>query len=52
MIFNTVVDVVARAALDVVCGTQEEQHRLGWASGEKNLVFYADNGRIAGRDHE
>ena len=25
---------------------------MGWAAGERNLVFYADDGRIAGRDHE
>ena len=22
-----------------------------WAAGERNLVFYADYGRIAGQDH-
>ena len=22
-----------------------------WAAGERNLIFYAENGRIVGRDH-
>ena len=52
MIFNIVVDVVVREVLDVVCGPQEAQHGLGWVSGEKNMVFYAKDGRIAGQDHE
>ena len=25
---------------------------MGWADGERNLIFYADNGRIVGQDHE
>ena len=52
MIFKIVVDVVIRAVLDVICGTQETQHGLGWAAGKRNLVFYADYGRIAGRYHK
>ena len=24
---------------------------MGWASGEHNLIFYADGRRIGGRDH-
>ena len=24
---------------------------MGWAAGERNLFFYMDDGRIAGRDH-
>ena len=52
MIFNNVVDVVVRAVLDVFCSPQEDQNCMGWASGERNLVFYADDGRIVGRDHE
>ena len=24
---------------------------MGWAEGKNNLIFYADNGRIGGRDH-
>ena len=39
MIFNIVVNAVVWAVLDVVCGTQEAQHGLGWAAGERNLVF-------------
>ena len=25
---------------------------MGWAAGERNLFFYADDGRIEGQDHE
>ena len=41
-IFNIMVDVVIRTVLLEVCGPQEEHHGLGWASGEHNIVFYAD----------
>ena len=43
---------MVRAVLDEVCGTQEAQHGSGWAAGERNVIFYADDGRIAGRDHK
>ena len=46
MIFNIVVGVVVREVLGVVCGPQESQHGLVWSSGERNLVFYTDSGRI------
>ena len=52
MIFNIVVNAVVRAVLDVLCGPQEEQHGLGWADRDVTLVFYTDDGRIAGRAHE
>ena len=39
MIFNIVVDVVVLAVLDVICGPQEDQHVLGWAAGERNVIF-------------
>ena len=51
MIFNIVVDMVVQAVLVVVCGPQETKHSLGWAAGERNMIFYASNGRIAGLDH-
>ena len=35
----------------VVCGPHEAQHGMGWAVGERNLIFYADDGRIVRRDH-
>ena len=38
-IFNIVVDAVVRVVLDVVYGPQEDQHSLGWADGERNLIF-------------
>ena len=49
---NIVVDAVVWAVLDAVCGPQDPQHDLGWAAGERNLIFYAKYGRIAGRYHE
>ena len=49
VIFNIMADVVVRAVLLVVCGTQEVQHGMGWATGERKLVFYADVRRISGR---
>ena len=51
MIFNIVADAVVIAVLEVVFGPQEARHGMGWAAGERNLVFYTDVGRIAGRDH-
>ena len=52
VIFNIVVDAVVRAVFDVVCVPQEAQHGLGWAAGEGNLIFYAGDVRIVGRDHK
>ena len=49
MIFNIVVDSVVGATLEVVCPPQEERHGMGWATGERNLIFYTDDGRIGGR---
>ena len=51
MILNIVMDAVARTTLELVCAPQEAPHRTGWAAGERNLIFYAENGRIGGRDH-
>ena len=42
---------MVRAVLEVVLGPQEEQYKMVRATGEWNLVFYADDGRILGRDH-
>ena len=52
MIFNIVVDEVVQEVLDVICVPQEVQNGLGLVAGERNLIFYADDGRIAGRDNE
>ena len=52
IVFNIVLDAVVRAVLDVFFGTQESQNDMGWAAGEINLVFYTNDGRIDGRDHE
>ena len=51
MILNIVVDAVARATLEVVCGPQEARHGIEWATGNWNLIFYADDESIGGRDH-
>ena len=51
-IFNIMVDAVVQAVLEEVYIPQEAHHSMGWAVGEINIVFYADYGRIAGRDHE
>ena len=50
MIFNIVVDAVMRVVLVVVCGTHEVQHSMGWAEGEQDRVFYANDRRISGGD--
>ena len=41
---------MVRAVLLEVCGTQDLQHGSGWAAGDNNIVFYADDGGIAGRN--
>ena len=50
-IFNIMVEAVVRAFLLEVYGPQEAHHVFGWAAGEHNIVFYADDGRIAGRNN-
>ena len=49
-VFNIVVDSVLRAVLLEVYGPQKAHHKFGWAAGEHCIVFYADNGRIVGRN--
>ena len=46
IMFNIVVDAVVRDVLYVVCGPQEAQHSMGWDMGERNMVLYANDGRI------
>ena len=41
---------MVRVVLLEVCGSQEVHHGLGWTSGENNIVLYADDGRILGRN--
>ena len=43
---------MVRAVLEEVCSLQEAQHGTGWVAGEINIVFYVDDGRIAGHDYE
>ena len=52
IIFNIVVDAVVWAILDMDCGPQESQHGLVWADGDKNVILYANGGRVAGQDHK
>ena len=51
MIFNILMDAVVRAVVAVFCGTQGAHHGMGWVAGERNLLFYADDGHIAEGDH-
>ena len=48
MISNIMVYAVVRAVLFEVHGPQEAHHRLVWASGEHNIVFYVVGGYITG----
>ena len=52
MIFNILLGAVVRAVLDVFFLPQEAQHGLLWAAGERELMFFFNDGRIAGRDHK
>ena len=49
-IFNIVVDSVVRAFLLVVFLPQEANHGFGWSVGEHKICFYADDGKIDGRN--
>ena len=42
MILNIMVDAVVKAVIDMVCIPQEAQHDMGWAAGERKLLFYGD----------
>ena len=41
---------MVRAILDVFCKPQESEYGLVWSDGERKLIFYTGDGRIAGRD--
>ena len=43
--------MVVREKLEVFCGPHEARHGMGWAEGDRNLIFYTDDRRIGGRDH-
>ena len=49
-ILNIVVDKVVWTALMEVCRPQEAHNGLVWAAGDQDIVFYAGNVRIAGRN--
>ena len=46
IIFNIVVDAVVQGVLEVVYAPQEEHQGIGWAVGERNLVFMWMTGRL------
>ena len=52
MILKIVVDAVSWAVLEESCSMQEAQNGMGWEAGARNIVFYEDVRRIAGRDHK
>ena len=49
-IFNIMMDALVRAVLLEVFGPYESYHGFGSAAGKRNIIFYADDGRIAGRN--
>ena len=49
-ILNKLVDAVMPVTLREVFGPQKALHGLGWAAGEKYIVFHIDNDRIVGRN--
>ena len=50
IIFNIAVDTVVQEVLAEVFRPHQGYHELGWASGESNLVLYADAVCITDRD--
>ena len=52
--YNTLItnngDALVRETLQEICGLHEAQHGFGWSAGEHYISFYADDGRISGRD--
>ena len=46
------VDAVIRAVLEELCSLQEVQHVMGWEAGARNIVCYADDGKIVGKDNK
>ena len=51
IVSNIILDGLVRSVLDVVCSPQHAQHGMVWSTGRRNLVFYDDDGMIAGRDY-
>ena len=43
-------DVVVRAVIIEVYGTQEAHHGFGWAEVKHNIFLYVDDGQILGRN--
>ena len=49
-VLNVMVDAAVGEFLLEFCGPQEAQHGVVWATGEPNIVLYADCDRIVGRN--
>ena len=47
---NIVLDAVVRVVLLGVCSSKEAHQGLSWETGEPNIIFYVDDGRIAGHN--
>ena len=50
-IFNIVIDAVVRSNFLEIYFAQEAHHGLWLAVGEQDIVFYAEDDRISGRNH-
>ena len=50
IILNMVFDAVVWDTLLDICGPQEAQHSMGWATGEHYIVVYSDDGLIMCRN--
>ena len=50
-ISNIVVDALVRVVLLEVCRSEEAYQGLSWATGEHNIIFYVDDGRIVGAQY-
>ena len=49
-LFKIVVNAVVRLVMLEILGPQESHHWLRWFTGEHNIVLYADDDRIIGRN--
>ena len=47
-VFNIMLNSVIRSVLIELCVPQESHNRIGWETGKRKIILYADDGRIAG----
>ena len=50
IVFNIMVNAVVRAVIVEVCGLKEAHQGIWWVTVKHNIVFYADDGYIVGRN--